>query len=104
MGVSLRSALMIQGNDVSVETYSDKTETGYGFIVYLMKRGEIHTRIVSTLPSFPYESAEIAKEMGTDLVKSVRNVNLKPKISGLQKALGSDTCETTPEIIQKAKE
>ena len=47
------SALMIKNNDVSVGTYSNKEKIGYGFIIYLLKEGEIHTEIVSTLPNTP---------------------------------------------------
>ena len=103
MGISLQSALMIQGNEVSVETYSDKTKTRYGFIVYLMKREDIHTKIVSTLPHFPYENVEMAESAGVDLVGAVKKMDLNPQISGLQKALGSNNCKTSSEIIQKSK-
>jgi hypothetical protein len=86
MGISLQSALMIQGNEVMVDTYTDKTKTGYGFIVYLMKGKGIHTKIISTIPTFPYKSREEAETAGTNLVKKVRSMDLNNHLKGLQKS------------------
>ena len=102
MGLSLVSALMIQGNETKVETYSNKEKTGYGFIVYLMKEGEIHTEIASTLPNFPYKSREVALSEGENLVKTVKEADFSPKISGLQKTLGNENSKIVLGIIQEA--
>ena len=96
------SALMIQGNDVMVDTYSNKEETNYGFIVYLMKQGEIHTKIVSTFPNFPYEDRKKAKEIGEALVKEVKEMDLKPQTSGLQKIIGEKESEAVSKIVHAA--
>ncbi len=89
---------MIQGNDTMVDTYSNKEETGYGFIVYMMKMGEIHTKIVSTLPTYPYANKKEAKQAGDELVKQARKVDLTPNISGLQKIIGEEESQIVSEI------
>lgn len=81
------SALMIQNNEVMVDTYSNKEETRYGFIVYLLKDGDIHTKIVSTLPNFPYNSKKEAKEIGDLLVGKVKKMNLTQEVSEIEKTL-----------------
>ena len=102
MGLSLQSALMIQGNEILVDTYSNKEKIGYGFIVYMLKREEIHTKIVSTLPYFPYASKEKAKEIGDALVKEVKEMDLSSKISGLQKILSPPGSKIVSEITHIA--
>ena len=76
MVISLMSAMTIQENETMVDTYSNNKETGYGFIVYLMRGKHIHTQIVSTLPRVPYSSRDEAQKAGEDLVKAVREVDL----------------------------
>jgi hypothetical protein len=103
MGIDLTSALMIQGNETMVSTYSNKEETGYGFIVYLMKEGEIHTKIVSTLPNFPYESRESARDDGDSVVKQVRDMDLSPQKKDLQGMIGEETCEVVKKVVDRSK-
>lgn len=101
MGLSLMSAMMIQGNETSVKTYSNNKRTGYGFIVYLMKKGKIHTKIVSTLPNFPYRNKKVAWKAGDILVEEVRKLDLSSK---LKKPICSETLNTVSEIVRKANE
>jgi len=95
------SALTIQNNEVMVGAYSNKEETGYGFIVYLMKRGEIHTEIVSTVPHHRYASKKEAKKIGEDLVEQVKKMDLSSQISGLQKIVGEKESESISEITSE---
>jgi len=102
MGLSLMSALMIQGNETKVETYSNEEKNRYGFIIYLIKEGEIHTEIVSTIPNFPYKSNKEARSEGENLVNVVKEMDLGPEISGLQKKLGNENSKIVSGIIQEA--
>lgn len=103
MGLSLMSALMIQGNEIRVDTYSNTEKTDYGFIVYLMKDGEIHTNIVDTTPHFPYESKEEAKEMGDLLVEEVRKIDLSSRTSKIEKIIGPENSKIVSGIVSETK-
>jgi len=104
MGLSLHSALMIQNNETLVDTYSNKEKTGYGFIIYMLKRGEIHTKIVSTIPHLPYKTSEEAKKNGEDIIETVKGIDLTPQISGLQKIIDSNDGKVVSEVIRGTKD
>lgn len=97
------SALMIQENEVLVDTYSNKEKVNYGFIVYMIKDGEIHTPIVSTLPHFPYSSEKLALDSGNALVKEVKEIDLRPDKSKLKKIISDEESEVISEIIKESK-
>ncbi len=98
------SAMMIQGNETLVDTYSNNEKTKYGFIVYLMKGKEIHTEIVSTLPYYPYIQQGIAKIAGDALVKTVRDMDLSPETNKLEKAMGDpEIAKAVSEIVEESK-
>lgn len=102
MGISLMSALMIQGDDTYVGVYSNKEKTGYGFVVYLMKRGEIHTEIVSTIPNVPFMTEEEAQTAGDELVSQVRGMDLSSQRSKLEDIMGPETKKAVSEVVTMA--
>jgi hypothetical protein len=91
MDVSLREALMIQGNETLVEVYSDKEKINYGFVVYLMKDGEIHTEIISTV-GFPFKAEKEAQSYADRYLEAVRKMDLSPQKSELEKIIDGETC------------
>ncbi len=104
MGISLGSLLEIQGNETSVGAYSNKERTGWGFIVYLMREGEIHTEIVSTLPHTPYATKEEAQTAGDALVNMVKKMDLTSQRAEVRKMMGPQLSEDTAEVIRKSRE
>ena len=104
MGIDLMSALMIQGNETMVDTYSKENEKGYGFIVYLMKGGEIHTKIISTLPNVPYDTVKEAKGIGDALVKTIREMDLNPQKSEIEKIIGTEESAMVKKVIDMSKD
>lgn len=102
IGISLYSALMIQNNKVEVDTYHNLKKDSYGFIIYMVKEEEIHTEIISTKPHFPYSTAKEAKTEGDNIVKKIKVLDLKPKVSGLQKIIGEDTKKIVSDIVSSA--
>jgi hypothetical protein len=104
MGIDLLTAMMIQGNKTMINTYTNKEKKGYGFIVYLMKRGEIHTMLVSTLPNYPYSRKKEAKKAGDNLVEEVRKLDLTPQKSELENIIGKEEAKLVSEVVKKANE
>ncbi len=102
MGLSFMSALMIQGNEISVGVYSNKEKTGYGFMIYLMKEGRVHTEIVGTDPYFPFKTEEEARKEGSKLVEEVRKMDLSPQRSKLKTIMGPEVTKVVSQVIEEA--
>jgi len=73
MGLSRLSALIINGNDVNVETYSQRDTRKHGFIISRFENGN-YRMIVSTEPI--YETKKKAREEGKELVKKVKEMDV----------------------------
>jgi hypothetical protein len=89
---------------VSVDTYSHKKKPEHSFIVYLMKRGQIHTEIVSRIPHLPYSSAEKAWEAGEQLIENIRNINLSERKSKLMRTLDDEEVKTVSDMAAATRE
>ena len=100
--IDLLTALIIQSNEVSVETYYSGTEKKYGFVISRMERSN-YREVVSTIPL--YSTKREAKRGGNCFVESVKKLDLSPEkselarimereaeiISGLTKAVNPDS-------------
>jgi len=101
MGLSLLSALQIQGNETLVDTYQDKESGKYGYaITYNEDR---HCRpIVSCNPA--YNSRENALTAGTELMEQVKELDLSPQRKSLVDTIGGEeTAKTIEAVVQASK-
>jgi hypothetical protein len=100
MGLSLLSALEIQGNETLVDTYRNKESGKFGYII--MHGEEKYCRpIVSCNPV--YDSAEIALREGTALMSAVKKLDLSPQRKTLSDILGGETAKTVDSIVQATR-
>jgi len=74
MQIPRTEGLIIQGNEVSVNTYFNKEQTKYGFVISRMEKGEDSPLIKSGLD---YATLEEAMESGQDLVAKIREIDLE---------------------------
>jgi hypothetical protein len=87
MGLSLLSALEIQGNETLVDIYRDKESGKYGYAI--THNEDKHCRlIVSCNPA--YDSRDGALTAGTDLMKQVKELDLSPQRKSLVDTLGGE--------------
>jgi hypothetical protein len=87
MGLSFMSAFIIKNNEVNVKAYPNKEKTHYGFMVY-MGDEKTYYKIINT-PNCPYLNEEEALSAGERLVQTIKNSNLDPKPSKLEKILAN---------------
>ena len=78
MGLSLLSALEIQGNETLVDIYQDRKSSKYGYAV-THNEDKYCRPIVSCNPS--YDSREVALKAGNELMQQVKELDLNPQKS-----------------------
>lgn len=96
-GINLHTALVIQGNDVNVETYLDKDRKKYGFVISRMERSN-YREIVSTTPV--YDSKRQARKAGKNFVSEVRKMDLSPQQSKLEEIMGPEVTKAVSDITK----
>ena len=101
MGLSLRSALEIQGNKTLVDVYKDKESGKYGYAI--THDEEKYCRlIVSCNPA--YDSKDTALTAGKDLRNGIKAVDLSPQRKSLVDAIGGEeTAKNIDKIVKSSK-
>ncbi|MDD5650519.1 MAG: hypothetical protein PHF86_08905 [Candidatus Nanoarchaeia archaeon] len=101
MGLSLLSALEIQGNETLVDVYQDKQSGKYGWAITHNK--EKYCRpIVSCDPV--YNSKNKALTEGKKLMKQIKESDLNSQKKSLMNIIGgTETAETIDSIVQTSK-
>jgi len=97
MGIDLLTALIIQNNDVNVETYYSKQERKYGLVISRMERDN-YRMLVSTEPIFGTKRG--AKKTGNSLVKEIRELDLTPQKSKLENIMGGEETKLVSEVVK----
>ncbi|MCD4771090.1 hypothetical protein K8R30_01590 [archaeon] len=98
MGLSLLSALQIQGNETLVDTYQDKESGKYGYAI-IHNEDKYCRPIVSCNPA--YDSREDALKAGTELMGQVKKLDLSPQGKSLVDIIGGEeTAKTVESIVQ----
>jgi len=101
MGLSLLSALQIQGNETLVDIYQHKESGKYGYVI-THNEDKYCRPIVSCNPA--YDSREDALTAGTELMKQVRELDLNPQRKSLVDTRGGEeTAKTIDSIVQTSK-
>jgi hypothetical protein len=101
MGLSLLSALQIQGNETLVDTYQHKESGKYGYAI-THNEDKYCRPIVSCNPV--YNSREDALTAGTELMRQVKELNLSPQRKSLVDMMGGEeTAKTVDSIVQASK-
>lgn len=101
MGLSLLSALQIQGNETLVDSYKDKESGKYG---YAITHGEERycRPIVSCDPA--YDSRDDALMAGNELMEQIKALDLSPQRKSLVNVVGGEeTAKTIDEIVESSK-
>jgi len=97
MGLSLLSAMQIQGNETLVDAYRDKESGKYGYAI-IHNEDRCCRPIVSCNPI--YDSIENALKAGTNLMKQVKGLDLSPQRKSLVNTMGGEeTAKTIDSII-----
>ncbi len=101
MGLSLLSALQIQGNETIVDTYQHKESGKYGCAI-TYNEDRYCRPIVSCNPA--YDSREDALKAGTELMKQVKELDLSPQRKSLVDTMGGEeTTKTVNSIVRASK-
>ncbi len=101
MGLSLLSALQIQGNETIVDTYQHKESGKYGCAT-TYNEDRYCRPIVSCNPA--YDSREDALKAGTELMKQVKELDLSPQRKSLVDTMGGEeTTKTVNSIVRASK-
>lgn len=101
VGLSLMSALMIQGNEVECVAMGPFDDGKYGGVIYLMKNGRVHTPIVSVDYGY-YKTCKDAVELLEAFVKEVRAADLSPQKKEINDSIG-DAAPIMHEIVKRSK-
>lgn len=83
--VSLLTALVIQSNEISIYPYRSPENQKWGYEIGRIERGNYRPGITCN-PI--YESKEIAKQEGKDLVDKIRSLDLSRELKELEKIIG----------------
>ena len=101
MGLSLLSALEIQGNETLVDIYQDKESGKYGYAI-THNEDKYCRPIVSCNPA--YDSKEDALKAGNELMQQVKDLDLSPQRKTLVDTMGGEeTAKTVESIVQASK-
>ena len=99
MGISLLTALTIQGNESDVAAGTGENGK-YGFEIYSI----IRERDRHHLTSQPiYDTEDIAMKEGKKLLDSIKSLDLKKDKRELSDAIGNDTLKIVNKISSVAK-
>ena len=101
MGLSRRSALQIQANETLVDSYENKESGKYGYVI--THNEERYCRpIVSCNPV--YDSKDNALIAGTELMETIKGMDLDPVRKSLVDAVGgTETAKTIESIVKGSK-
>ena len=99
MGLSLLSAMQIQGNETLVDAYRDKESGKYGYAI-IHNEDRCCRPIVSCNPI--YDSIENALIAGTDLRKQVKELDLSLQRKSLVDTMGGKEIANTIDSIVQA--
>ncbi len=97
-GISLMTALNIQGNEMQVSTYRDGKSQKWGFAIGYKERPD-HPPVVTS--SAAYYSRGAAKNGGVKFVEAVKRMDLSPHRRELEGMLG-EAKEVIQEVISAA--
>ncbi len=101
MGLSLLSALEIQGNETLVDIYREKESGKYGYAI-THNEDKYCRPIVSCNPA--YDSREDALKAGSELMQQVKDLDLSPQRKTLVDTMGGEeTAKTVETIVQASK-
>ena len=101
MGLSLLSAMQIQGNETLVDTYQHKESGKYGYAI-THDEDKYCRPIVSCNPV--YNSRDSALTAGNELMKQVKELDLNPQRKSLVDIMGGEeTAKTVDSIVQASK-
>ncbi|MCD4760251.1 hypothetical protein K8R33_05195 [archaeon] len=101
MGLSLLSAMQIQGNETLVDTYQHKESGKYGYAI-THNEDKYCRPIVSCNPD--YDSRDAALTAGTELMKQIKELDLSPQRKSLVEIMGGEeTAKTVDSIVQTSK-
>ncbi len=101
MGLSLLSALQIQGNETLVSAYKNGESGKHGFIVS-HNEDRNYRPIVSS--NADYDSSDEALTEGTKLRDQVEAIDLSQKRKSLVDAMGGEeTAKTVDAVVQASK-
>lgn len=104
MGISLYSALAIQGNgdDIVCEPYGQHKETHkWAGAINLYKDGFFHTTLLSSEPV--YDTRELAIEGMKEVVEAVRAMDLSPKKKQLEETVGEENMGVVKTVLEAAQ-
>lgn len=101
MGLSLLSALQIQGNETLVDFYKDKESGKYGYAI-THNEGKYCRPIVSCNPV--YDSSDDSLTAGKKLMAQIKALDLNPQRKSLVNAVGGkETANTIDKIVESSK-
>lgn len=101
MGLSLLSALQIQGNETLVDTYQDRESRKYGYAI-THNKDKYFRLIFSCNPV--YDFREDASTAGTKLMKLVKELDLSYQRKCLVEIIGGEeTAKTIDSIVRASK-
>lgn len=103
MGVSLRNALIIQGqgDNIVCEPYGQSREDSkWAGAINLYKEGHFHTTLISSQPVF--DTAEKAVEFMEGVVAEVRTLNLSPQRDTITQTLGAENMGAVAKVFEAA--
>ena len=102
MGLSVRSAFEIQGNETLVDIYKDKESGKYGYIITHSE--EKYCRPIVSCNPF-YDSQKKALIGGKELMNTVKEMDLSPKRRELVNRIGGqETAKTIDRIVKSSKD
>ncbi|MDO8467596.1 MAG: hypothetical protein Q7S56_01455 [Nanoarchaeota archaeon] len=102
MGIDLHTALVIQGNEVYVDTTSKggNDKPPYGFMIYRFERDNYRPILSSDLI---FSEKTRAKEEGEKLVETIKKLDLSKEISKIERILGDDK-QAVEEVVKLSQE
>ena len=101
MGLSLSSALQIQGNETLVDSYEDKESGKHGYTI--THNEERYCRPIVSCNSV-YDSKIDALTAGKELMEEIKGMNLEPDRRVLVNAVGgAETAKTIDDIVESSK-
>lgn len=83
--VSLRTALIIQGNDVNVYPFRDGSNGKFGYEVSYLEGGNYRPLLTHQAI---YDSEDLAKSGGDAFVAEIKALDLSEKVSEIEKIIG----------------
>ena len=98
--VSLITALTIQENEVSINPYQNRASEKWGYELAYTVRGN-YRPLITCSPI--YDTQQTAEQMGSDLVKEIKAIDLSSKRKGLAEIVGEENSKVIQAITSAAK-